>query len=169
MDAGDVEQHEHAVHDGPPERSERAAAADELVQVGSDADIGHGAGRHDLQTLGQACEERSRVAHAMQRKHIGPAACGEHGRQLCDRERQQHVEHCDHRERHEQAVKACDQRGLPAEEVAAHDGADTQRPQMRRSCIALLGLHRRCPQWGVRRARFSCRDGCHGISVLTCQ
>ncbi|KAJ8554807.1 hypothetical protein ON010_g9677 [Phytophthora cinnamomi] len=106
LDAHDVERHEDDVEDGPPDRAVVGAQAQQLVHVRADARDHDGARDDDLEALGQTGEEGGARADGVQRE-----------------------DHSHERQDDEQPVEARHEARLPAEEVAAHDGAHAQRPQ----------------------------------------
>ncbi|TYZ62066.1 hypothetical protein PybrP1_010066 [[Pythium] brassicae (nom. inval.)] len=85
LDTHDVERHEDDVEDDPPDRRIVRADARDHDRARDD----------DLEALSEPGEERGGAADTVQREDVWPAARRKCRRELCDREREQHVEHRD--------------------------------------------------------------------------
>ncbi|KAJ8554806.1 hypothetical protein ON010_g9675 [Phytophthora cinnamomi] len=153
FNAHDVERDKDEVAGEPPDRTKVRAHANDLSEVRADTRCRHSRGDHNLQTLGDTSEKSRRLADTVQSKHVWTSTMRHGSRQLSDGERQQHVLHRHHRQQNEETVETGDQRRLPAEEVAADDGAYAQRPEVRGLGVALgaLALHNRTVAYSSSR------------------
>ncbi len=150
LDPPDVEAQEDEVAARPPQGCPSVGGAEDLTEVAADADHDH-RGRQDvLHVLGEPRDVRAPRTHGGSREGVGAPGVRQRGGHLRDGEAESQVhDGDDHRRDGQAAETAGGEAEVPAEEVAADDGADAEGPERPDPRVALQAALLEIPVGGV--------------------